>query len=99
MNANSKLVLEYVKANDGKNFTAQDIADATGLSVKQVNGIVTSAFQKVYKSGKGGYMERVPAEVELSDGTHKTVKLIRFTEKGKTYDWENDPDSKQDKED
>ena len=49
---NSKLVFDYVKAHDGEDFTATDIASATGLEVKSVNGIVTSAFQKK------GYMVR-----------------------------------------
>jgi hypothetical protein len=77
---NSKIVFNYVKEHDGENFTAQDIADATGLGVKSVNGIVTSAFQRK------GLMERIPAEVELEDGTHKTVKFIRLTEAGLAFD-------------
>ena len=31
-------------------------------------------------------MERVPAEIELADGTHKAVKFIRLTEAGKAFD-------------
>lgn len=77
---NSKLVLDYVKAHDGEDFTAADIAAATGLEVKSVNGIVTSAFQKK------GLMERVPAEIELSDGSHKAVKFIRLTDDGRAFD-------------
>ena len=38
---NSRKVLDNVKANDGTNMTAADIAAGTGLEVKQVNGIVT----------------------------------------------------------
>ena len=37
---NSRTVYEFVKANDGKNITAADIAEGTGLDTKQVNGIV-----------------------------------------------------------
>ena len=77
---NSKKVYNYVKENDGKNFTAADIAEATGLDVKQVNGIVTSAFQRK------GLMKRTPAEIELPDGTHKPVKLISLTDEGKAID-------------
>lgn len=77
---NSKLVYDYVKAHDGENFTASDIANATGLSTKQVNGSVTSAFQKK------GLMERVPAEIENEDGTHKSVKFIRLTNQGREFD-------------
>ena len=39
---NSKIVFNYVKEHDGENFTAADIAEATGLRPQSVNGIVTS---------------------------------------------------------
>ena len=45
MNANSKIVYNYVKENESKNLTAADIAEGTGLGIKSVNGIVTAAFQ------------------------------------------------------
>ena len=77
---NSRKVFDYVKANDGKNMTAADIAEATGLKVRSVNGIVTSAFQKK------GLMERTPAEIELEDGTHKAIKLISLTDAGRAFD-------------
>ena len=80
---NSKIVFNYVKENEGKNITAADIAEATGLEVRSVNGIVTSAFQRK------GLMERIPAEVELEDGSHKSVKFIRLTEDGKAFDPES----------
>jgi len=77
---NSKLVFNYVSDHDGEDFTAKDIADATGLNVRQVNGIVTSAFQKK------GLMAREEAEIKLEDGTHDKVKFIRLTEKGRAFD-------------
>ena len=77
---NSRTVYEFVKANDGKNITAADIAEGTGLDTKQVNGIVTSAFQRK------GLMERIPAEIELEDGSHKAIKLIRLTAEGEAFD-------------
>lgn len=77
---NSKLVYDYVKANGDSNITAVDIAEGTGLNVKQVNGIVTSAFQKK------NLMVRIPAEVELEDGSHKAVKFIKLTETGMEFD-------------
>ena len=77
---NSLKVFNYVKENDGKNMTAADIAEGTGLEVRQVNGIVTSAFQRK------GLMERIPAEIELEDGSHKAVKFVRLTEAGKSFD-------------
>ena len=80
LSENSLIVLNYVKANEGNDITASDIAEGTGLSVRSVNGIVTSAFQRK------GLMERVEAEVELEDGTHKTVKFIKLTDEGKAFD-------------
>ena len=77
---NSKLVYDYVKENGDSKITAADIAEGTGLEVRQVNGIVTSAFQRK------GLMERVPAEIELEDGSHKAVKFIRLTDEGRAFD-------------
>lgn len=78
---NSKLVYNYVKENNGKQITAADIAEGTGLTVKQVNGIVTSAFQRK------GLMERSePVKVELEDGTVKDVKFISLTAEGMAFD-------------
>lgn len=77
---NSLKVYNFVKENDGKNMTAADIAEGTGLEVRSVNGIVTSAFQRK------GLMERIPAEIELEDGSHKAVKFVRLTEAGKSFD-------------
>lgn len=84
LSENSRKVFDYVKGVNGADVTADDIANATGLGVRQVNGIVTSAFQKK------GIMERIPAEIEVNDperGTiHKAVKFIKLTTAGETFD-------------
>ena len=85
---NSRKVYDYVKAHDGENMTAADIAEGTGLEVRSVNGIVTSAFQKK------GLMVRTPAEVELEDGTHKAIKLISLTDEGRKFDPDAEEESK-----
>lgn len=82
---NSRKVFDYVKAHDGEDFTAKDIAAALDLAVQSVNGIVTSAFQRK------GLMERVPAEIENTDGTHDKVKLIKLTDAGKAFDPDAEP--------
>ena len=87
---NSRKVFDYVKGNDGEKMTAADIAAATGLEVRSVNGIVTSAFQRK------GLMERIPAEIELEDGTHKAVKFIQLTDAGRAFD-PDDPDATEEK--
>lgn len=76
----SRVIYDYVKEHDGQQFTAQDIADATGVPVKSVNGVVTMSFQKK------GLMERIPAEIEIEDGKHKSVKFIQLTDKGRNFD-------------
>lgn len=84
LSENSRKVFDYVKAHDGEQFTAADIAEATGLRVQSVNGIVTSAFWKK------GLMERIPAEIEITndDGkvVHKAVKFISLTDEGRAFD-------------
>lgn len=86
---NSRLVFNFVKAHDGEDFTAQDIADAVGLSVKSVNGIVTSAFQRYKDADKNEIplMVRVPAEIEDPEtGLHKAIKFIQLTDAGREFD-------------
>lgn len=78
MKEGTRAIWDYIVAHDGEDITAQNIADALGVNVKSVNGSVTS-FQKK------GLTIREAAEVELADGTHKTVKYIRLTEEGQAF--------------
>ena len=81
MSDNSKIVLNYLKGiNGGDPVTAADVADALGLEKRQVDGIFTSAIQR------NNLGIRVPAEVELEDGTHKTVKFLKLTDAGMAFD-------------
>ena len=80
MKENSKKVLNYLKEHDGEDLTAADVSVALGLEKRSVDGIFTSAIQKK------GYGVRVPAEVELEDGTHKAVKFLRLTDEGINLD-------------
>ena len=86
MKENSKKVLNYLKEINGDNVTAADVAEALGLEKRSVDGIFTSAIQKK------GFGIRVPAEIELEDGSHKGVKFLQLTEAGMTLDLEN-PDA------
>ena len=79
MKENTKKVFEYLKkVND--NVTAADVAEALGLEKKSVDGIFTSASQKK------GYGVRIPAEVELDDGSHRPVKFLKLTDAGLALD-------------
>ena len=80
MKENSKKVLMYLKGINGENVTAADVAEACGLEKRQVDGIFTSALQRK------GYGVRVPAEIELEDGTHKAVKFLQLTDAGMALD-------------
>lgn len=85
---NSRIVYDFVKDHDGEDFTAQDIADATGLSLRSVNGIVTSAFQRHKDKDKNQVplMVRVPAEIEdPATGLHKAIKFIQLTAEGRAF--------------
>lgn len=76
---NTRKILEYLKENDGQDMTASDVAEALGLETRSVNGSFTS-FQKK------GWGVREEAEVELADGSHKKVKLLRLTDEGRSVD-------------
>lgn len=80
MSEGSIKVLNYLKENDGVDLTAADVAAALGLEKRSVDGAFTSALQRK------GYGERIPAEIELEDGTHKAVKLLKLTPAGKAFD-------------
>lgn len=80
MSENSKKVLNFLKANAGADVTAADVAAELGLEKRTVDGAFTSAIQRK------GYGYRLAAEVELEDGTHKTVKLLKLTDDGVAFD-------------
>lgn len=84
MKEGTRQIWDYIVANDGKDFIAQDIADELNVGVKSVNGSVTS-FQKK------GLTIREEAEVECADGTHKKVKYIRLTDAGRAFDPDAEP--------
>ena len=80
MKENSKNVLNYLKGINGENVTAADVAEALGLEKRQVDGIFTSAL------ARKGLGVRVPAEIELDDGSHQPVKFLRLTDAGMAFD-------------
>ena len=80
MTENSKRVLEYLKSIGDTNVTAADVAEALDLTKQSVNGIFTSAIQRKELG------VRVPAEIELPDGTHAQVKFLKLNEAGMAFD-------------
>lgn len=80
MSENSVKVLNYLKGINGADVTANDVADALGLTSRQVNGIYTGGIQRK------GLGIREAAEIALEDGTHKAVKFLKLTEAGMSFD-------------
>lgn len=81
MKENTKNVIVYLQGLDeSANVTAQDVATALDMEKRSVDGIFTSAVQRK------GYGIRVPAEIELEDGTHKAVKFLKLTAAGRELD-------------
>ena len=59
-----------------KNVTAEDVALATGLTKRQVDGIFTAAIQKK------GFGNRVPAQVKTDDDKYVNVKYLTLSDVG-----------------
>jgi predicted transcriptional regulator len=79
---NSKIIFNYVREHAGEDFTAADIAEATNIPVKSVNGCITAMARH--------HEILVREEVAVTGGK---VKYIRLTEKGETFD----PDATEEK--
>lgn len=84
MSEKTAKVLNYLKEVNGENVTSADISAAlggeeTGFSKKSIDGIVTAGLQRK------GLAERIPAEIQMEDGTHKPIKFIRLTEAGMAF--------------
>lgn len=58
---------------------AHDAAEALGVSVSSITG----TFNAIVKKGLG---ERIQAEIETAEGTHKTVKFLKLTAEGDVYE-------------
>jgi prophage antirepressor-like protein len=71
---NAKALIKFLQANPEGQFTADDLAEALGLTTRQINGTATGTQKK-------GITERI--EVEGFD-----KKVIRLTPAGLTVDTE-----------
>lgn len=78
MKENSLRILNYLKENNGKKLTTDDVADALGLSKRSIVGSFNSFVKK-------GWAVRTETEIEQEDGTHPVVKLLSLTEDGMAY--------------
>ena len=72
LSENAQAVVKYLQANPGANLTADDLAEALGLTSRQINGTATGLQKK-------GITERVVVE-----GIDK--KVIQLTPEGAAMD-------------
>ena len=84
LSENGAKVLSYLQENPDVDLTATDLADALGLTVKTVNGVITGGL--VGKGHSRDFVERVEAKVEDAEGKATTVKFIKLTDKGAALD-------------
>lgn len=80
LSTNTIAILNYLKTMKDQDVTAADVAAALGLDKKTIDGGFTAGIQRK------GLGIRVPAEVELEDGTHKEVKFLKLTDAGLAFD-------------
>lgn len=78
MTENSRKVFDFLKEND-KEFTAQDLAAAIGISVAAVTGSVNGLV-------KNGRAIRREETTTTADGKAAVVKYISLTAEGKAFD-------------
>ena len=76
-------ILNLLQADPEGNYTAADIADKLGYEKRTVDGVITSGLIR----GKD-LAVRIPAEIEMEDGSHKPIKLIKLTDAGMNYNHE-----------
>ena len=80
MKDSTRMVFEYLKKMKDKNVTAAEVAVATGLTKKQVDGIFTAAIQRK------GFGSRVPAQVKGDDDKYVDVKYLTLSDVGYMVD-------------
>lgn len=79
MSVNGQNLVNYLKGQNGADVTAHDAAEALGVKLASITG----SFNALVKKGLG---ERVEAEIQVEDGTHKKVKFLKLTEAGLAFD-------------
>jgi transcriptional regulator GlxA family with amidase domain len=76
MKETTRTVFQYLQEHTNEDLTAADLSEILGMEKRQVDGIFTAAIQRK----NYGYREEV--EVELNDGSHQKIKLLRLNEDG-----------------
>lgn len=82
---NTKRIITFLQENTGKDYTADDVAEALGTTAKSVIG----TFNMVIIRNKLGYRDEQTLEYE--DGTTKVVKYLRLNDDGLAFDVNAEP--------
>lgn len=86
MKENTKSVIKYLQGlTKEDHVTAADVAEATGLTAKQVNAIFNFSVKAK------GFGDRAVATVELEDGTTQEVKFLELSDAGRALDCDAEP--------
>lgn len=79
----TRIVFDFVKENDkGDGVKMEDIAIATGLTIKQVGPIVWTSLKE---KKDGSRPALVSYEKRMVDGSDKPVGYVHLTDAGKNY--------------
>lgn len=73
-------IMNFLQADPEGNYTSEDLGKELGYEKKTVDGVITAGLIR-----NKNLVERIPAEAELPDGTHKAIKLIKLTAAGRAY--------------
>lgn len=85
MTNNSEMVLNFLKAHFGEEFTKADIAAALGISIPAVTGSVNFLVKNELATERMEDVEVEPA-TETRKAKVKTIRYEKLTEAGLNYD-------------
>lgn len=83
---NSERILNYMKANYGKEMTKQQIADALGISLHAVIGSINALIKKGYAVTTREEKDVISEATETRKEQFRMVKYHTLTEAGLGYD-------------
>jgi DNA-binding MarR family transcriptional regulator len=86
MTPNAMKILEFMKNHYGEEFSKQQIADATGLTVPHVTGTMNSLIKNKYAINTRSEEVVTAKATETRKAVTKTVWYHTLTEMGLKYD-------------
>lgn len=77
MKPGTRAVLTYLQQHPNDDITALELSEILNINRRSVDG----SFTRGIVAKDWGYREE--GEIQLADGSHKTVKFFRLTDEGK----------------